>query len=145
MTQGAREVKGPKDQGDSLDPQEMQGKEVPWESWAKLDHKVPLESQEPQVAEECLGQMDLWDPKDNQGTLDSLDLLVQRVSLVTVGGQVFQGSKVLEESQEDEDLQELEDPMERLETMVGTGKLESQVYRVFLVGLGPWEPQGTRA
>jgi len=144
VIQAVREVKEPKDQEDFLDPQEMQGKEVQWESWAKLDLKDPLESREPQVDEECLGQMDLWVLRDNLVTLDSQDLLVPRVSRATVGGQVFPGSKVSEENQGDEGLLELGDPLESLETMVGMVRLASQVCKVFLVDLVLWEPQVTK-
>jgi len=144
VIQAVREVKEPKGPEDFLDPQEMQGKEVPWGSWGKLDLKDPLESQEPQVDEECLVLMDLWVPKEHLGTGDSQDLSVLRVSLVTLEGQVFLVSKVLEESQGDEDLLELGDPLERLETMVGMVRQESQVCKEFRVDLVLWELQVTR-
>merc|ERR1711962_212028 len=133
-----------KDQEDFQDQQEMLEEEVPWESWDKLDLKDLLESQEPQVDEECLVQMDPWVPKEHLETLDSLDLLVPRVNLVILVGQVFLGSKVLEESQEDQGDRDLEGPLERLETMVGMARQVSQVCKGFLVGLVLWELQVTR-
>jgi len=144
VIQAVKEVKEPKGQEDFQDQQEMQGEEVPWESWDKLDLKDLLESQEPQVEEECLVQMDPWVQKEHLETLDSQDLLVLRVNLVILVGQVFLGSKVLEESQEDQGDRDLGGPLERLETMVGMVRQVSQVCKGFLEDLVLWELQVTR-
>lgn len=144
MIQAVKEVKEPKGQEDFQDQLEMLVEEVPWESWGKLDLKDLLESQEPQVDEECLVQMGPWVPKEHLETLDSQDLLVLRVNLVILEGQVFLESKVLEESQGDVDRLEQGGLLERLETMVGMVRQVSQVCKGFLEDLVLWELQVTR-
>jgi len=96
------------------------------------------------VDEECLVQMGPWVPKEHLETLDSQDLLVLRVNLVILEGQVFLESKVLEESQGDVDRLEQGGLLERPETMVGMVRQVSQVCKGFLEDLVLWELQVTR-
>lgn len=77
----AKENREPKVLEDFQVPQEMLAKGDPWESEVKLGLKVPLENLVLLEAEECLAQMDQWDPKASQGIGAKEDPLVQRVNL----------------------------------------------------------------
>jgi hypothetical protein len=118
VTLEARETRGLKAPGDSQAPQEILAREVPWESEVKLDLRVPMESLEHQVVEECLDLMGQWDPKASQEIKVFKDCLVLRVNLGTLEDQEPLDCKVYEEHLAGEAQEEQGDPWENLETTV---------------------------
>ena len=87
VIQGAKEAMESKGQEVFLVLLEMQGKEVLEAFGARLDPRVQSESQVLLVAEECLAQMDQWDPKVNQETEVCKEFRDRKASLETLVGQ----------------------------------------------------------
>jgi hypothetical protein len=144
VTLEARETRGLKAPGDSQAPQEILAREVPWESEVKLDLRVPMESLEHQVVEECLDLMGQWDPKASQEIKVFKDCLVLRVNLGTLEDQEPLDCKVYEEHLAGEAQEEQGDPWENLETTGKMGRQGSLVCRVSLGGQDLWGLRETR-
>lgn len=87
VTQGAKEAMESKGQEVFLVRLGMQGNEVLEALGAKLDLRDQSESQVLLVAEECLAQMDPWDPKVNQETEVCREFRDRKASLETLVGQ----------------------------------------------------------
>ena len=87
VIQGAKEAMESKGQEVFLVRLGMQGNVVLEALGAKLDPRDQSESQVLLVAEECLVQMDQWDPKVNQETEVCREFRDRKASLETLVGQ----------------------------------------------------------
>lgn len=135
---------GPRVPEVSLDPLEMQGREVPEGSEVRQGHRVLWESLGLLEAGVCQGLTGQWAPRVRVGTEGPRGRMDPKVDLGTWADLELQGFKGSEGLLAGWDLEGPGDPWASLGTMARMVRQGSQASRESQGGQGPWGPLGTR-